>query len=224
MTDSVDAPATLIGIVGYSAILDSYPLGPPLMTGLESALADADHVTIENFTWSPVHIVQRFENDEMPKPERLVLIGLSATTTKPGQVQACQWQGGQASELAVQERVYEAVTGIVDLENTLMIGEYFKAWPNECFTVEADMQANTFGRLVMADSEGWGADEKALQKHFGFSPTEQRQRIITMAEDIARNGEKTTQVLHDKSAASLTPVQPFIQNHAIRPKGKRHDG
>jgi len=112
------------------------------------------------------------------------------------------------------------VTGIVDLENTLMIGEYFKAWPSECFTVEADMQANTFGRLVMADSEGWGADEEALNEHFGFSPAEQRQRIISMAENIARNGEKADQVLHEKSAASLTPVQPFIQNHAIRQKGK----
>jgi len=216
---TVDAPATLIGIVGYSAILDSYPLGPPLMSGLESALADAPNVTIENFTWSPVHIVQRFENDEMPKPERLVLIGLTATTINPGNVYACQWRGGKATEVAVQERVYEAVTGIVDLENTLMIGEYFKAWPNECFTIEADMQPNTFGRLVMADSEGWGTDESALEEHFGFSPADQRQRIISMAGDIARYGEKTSLTLLEKSAESLTPVQPFIQNHAVSQKG-----
>ena len=222
MNASIDAPATLIGIVGYSAILDSYPLGPPLMTGLETALFDADNVTVENFTWSPVHIVQRFENEEMPRPDRLVLIGLSATSSKPGNVLACQWRGGQASELAVQERVYEAVTGIVDLENTLMIGEYFKAWPKECFTVEADMQANTFGRLVMADSEGWGKDENTLLEHFGFSPSEQCQRIISMAEDIARHGEEATVKLHEKSAASLTPVQPFIQNHAISQKGNSH--
>lgn len=215
MALSSDTPATLIGIVGYSAILDTYPLGPLLMTGLETALADAAHVTVENFTWSPVHIVQRFENDEMPKPERLILVGLTATTVKPGNVHACQWRGGEATELAVQERVYEAVTGIVDLENTLMIGEYFKAWPDECFTIEADMQANTFGRLVMADSEGWGQDESALLEHFGFSPAEQRQRIIDMAEDLARNGENTTQVLREKTAESLTPVQPFIQNHAL---------
>jgi len=224
MTLSIDnpadgKPATLIGIVGYSAILDSYPLGPPLMSGLETALADAAHVTVENFTWSPVHIVQRFENDEMPKPDRMVLIGLSATTTNPGNVTACQWHGGKATELAVQERVYEAVTGIVDLENTLMIGEYFKAWPTECFTIEADMQPNTFGRLVMADSEGWGKDENALKEHLGFSPDEQRQRIISMAEDIARNGENTSTVLNKKSAESLTPVQPFIQNHAVSQKG-----
>lgn len=222
MTTSNDAPATLIGIVGYSAILDSYPLGPPLMAGLETALADAVHVSVENFTWSPVHIVQRFQNDEMPRPDRLVLIGLSATSRRPGDVQACQWRGGEASELAVQERVYEAVTGIVDLENTLMIGEYFKAWPKECFTVEADMQGNTFGRLVMADSEGWSADENALLEHFGFSPTEQRQRIINMAADIARNGDKTELSLAEKSAASLTPVQPFIQNHAVSKKSKSH--
>ena len=216
---TTDNPDTLIGIVGYSAILDSYPLGPPLMAELETALADAAHVTVENFTWSPVHIVQRFENDEMPRPERMVLIGLSATTINPGNVLACQWHGGKASELTVQERVYEAVTGIVDLENTLMIGEYFKAWPSDCFTIEADMQPNTFGRLVMADSEGWGTDENALKEHFGFSPAEQRQRIVNMAVDIALQGVNTSLTLHEKSAESLTPVQPFIQNHAVSQKG-----
>ena len=100
-----------------------------------------------------------------------------------------------------------------------MIGEYFKAWPTECFTIEADMQPNTFGRLVMADSEGWGTNENALKEHFGFSPDEQRQRIISMAEDIARHGEKTSLKLQEKSAESLTPVQPFIENHAVSQKG-----
>jgi len=169
-----------------------------------------------------VHIVQRFENNEMPKPERLVLIGLSAISQKPGVVKASRWVGGSASELAVQERVYEAVTGIVDLENTLMIGEYFKAWPTECFIVEADMQGNTFGRLVMADSEGWASDENALLDHFGFSPAKQRQQIIDMAQDIARNGHNASLPLNEKSAESLTPVRPFIQNHAVSRVGKSH--
>ena len=223
MVDSVESPSTLIGIVGYSAILDSYPLGPGLMAGLEAELADAANITVENFTWSPVHIVQRFENHEMPRPDRLVLIGLCAISQTPGRVRTCRWRGGAASEQTVQERVYEAVTGIVDLENTLMIGEYFKAWPTECFTVEADMQANTFGRLVMADNEGWADNEKALREHFGFSPLEQRQRIIDLAQNLARNGDDTALVLQDKSADSLTPVQPFIQNHAIRQKDTSRD-
>ena len=84
------------------------------------------------------------------------------------------------------------------------------------------MQANTFGRLVMADSEGWSKDEDALLEHFGFSPKQQCQRIIDMAEDIARHGEATALPLLDKSAASLTPVQPFIQNHAATQKGNTH--
>ena len=81
------------------------------------------------------------------------------------------------------------------------------------------MQPNTFGRLVMADSEGWGTDENALKEHFGFSPAEQRQRIVNMAVDIALQGVNTSLTLHEKSAESLTPVQPFIQNHAVSQKG-----
>ncbi len=211
--------STLVGIVGYTAILDSFPLGPPLMSSLETEFSDAPHITVENFTWSPVHIVQKFQSNEMPRPDRIVMIGLNAVSRQPGDVHACSWHGGPADELAVQERVYEAVTGIVDLENTLMIGEYFKAWPDECFTVEADMPADTFGRLVIADSEGWGQDELALTQHLGFSPLEQRQRIIAMAADIARNGHRTGVQLQEKSPDTLTPVKPFIENHAVKRSG-----
>ncbi len=184
------------------------------MEKLETALEDDPHISVENFTWSPVHIIQRFQNDEMPRPDRIVLVGASAVSRTPGMVQAFKWAGGSADEAEVQERVYEAVTGIVDLENTLMIGEYFKAWPDECYTVEADYQANTFGRLVLADNEGWADDEEALKLHFGYSPYAQQAEIIETTLDIARNGLGASHHLGEKSSKTLTPPNPFIENHA----------
>ena len=115
-------------------------------------------VAIENMTWSPLHIVQRFQDQTATRPERLVLVGGASRSARPGRVRAFHWKGGQLPEQAVQDRIYEAVTGVIDIENTLVIGEYFGVWPQECFVVEADMPANTFGRLVIADSERWPPD------------------------------------------------------------------
>ncbi len=133
---------------------ESYPLGPHLLEELEAIFGEDPNVILENFTWSPVHIVQRLQGGEMERPDRVILVGLAADTNKPGTVSAHRWIGGSQPEVMVQERIYEAVTGIVDLENTLMIGSYFKVWPTECLTVEVDLAADTFGRLVMAENGG----------------------------------------------------------------------
>lgn len=213
----MDRPATIIGIVGYSAILDCFPLGPHLMQALQAAVVDEPNIVIENFTWSPVHIVQRFETGEMSRPARIVLVGQAALSEKAGEVYACEWLGGSQSELKVQERVYEAVTGIVDLENTLMIGEYFRVWPKECFTVEVDLPGSTFGRMVMADTQGW-ADDDALAAHFGYSPKAVRDQIVHAALELARNGVKTSVALRPKTAETLVPLKAFTANHFVAPE------
>ena len=62
----------IVGIVGYSAVVDSYPLGPKLMEELEVAFAEYPEVVVENFTWSPVHIVQRFQDGGLERPDRII--------------------------------------------------------------------------------------------------------------------------------------------------------
>lgn len=201
-----------MGIVGYSAILDPYPLGPPLMHGLQTAVSDLPDVHVENFTWSPVHIVQRFQTGEMARASRIVLIGSAAVSTQPGAVRTYRWAGGGRDPLEVQERIYEAVTGIVDLENTLMIGAQFEVWPQETFTVEADLPSDVFGRMVMADNEGASADDDYASV-VGFSPAAQRDALIKTAAALARHGRAADVEWQDKCAAGLAPVRPFIENH-----------
>ena len=208
-------PRVLVGIVGYSPILDGYPLGPLLLRDLEAALAASPHVTVENFTWSPVHIVQRFETGEMARPDRVVLVGAAAVAREPGRVRAFRWRGGQLPEAELQERVYQAVTGIVDLENTLMIGSYFGAWPDACFTVEAALEPDLFGRMVLAESEGW-ATEQELARHLGYSPMAVRREMVRQATAIATRGAAADLPLLDKAADSLAPLRPFAEHHALK--------
>lgn len=204
---------TLIGIVGYTPVPESYPLGPRLMRALEGSVPGA---RVENMSWSPIHIVQRFQDAGAVRPGRLVLVGGASVSTAPGAVRAFCWTGGTLPASAVQERVYEAVTGVVDIENTLMIGEQFEVWPGETFTVELDMPADTFGRMVIADSEGW-ADDDALSAHLGFSPAAMISEAARLGAALARAGTEAEVGLRPKSAEALVPVGRFIRNFAREP-------
>src|ERR1700694_1281725 len=68
-------PFTLVGIVGFSPVLDCYPLGAFLWRDLEACLVGHPSVRVENMTWGPLHVVQRFQDPAEPRPDRLVLIG-----------------------------------------------------------------------------------------------------------------------------------------------------
>lgn len=190
------------------------------MTDIEAALAGATPaVRVENFTWSPVHVVQRFQTGEMQRPGRVVLVGQAAVSSAPGTVKAFRWRGGQRDNQEMQERIYEAVTGIVDLENTLIIGAHFGVWPEECFTVEADLPADTFGRMVIAENEKV-ADEKELAGTLGFSSAETRAETVRVAAALAKDGCAADIALADKTAGVLAPVQPFTETHIAVAAGK----
>ena len=210
----MSAPTVMVGIVGYSAVVESYPLGPKLLEELESIFGDNPNVILENFTWSPVHIVQRLQGGEMTRPDRIVLVGLAAGSSKPGTVAVHRWVGGTQPEVKVQERIYEAVTGIVDLENTLMIGSYFNVWPDECLTVEADLAPDTFGRLVMAENKNKDSEDE-LSRDLGYSPFAVRAQMVEAVRMLVLEGVQATGVkIAEKNADMLLPVRSFSETHA----------
>ncbi len=205
------SPAVLIGIVGFSPVLDFYPLGPKLMVALESELGGRKNVAVENMTWSPIHVVQRFQDAGARRPDRLILVGASAVCHQPGRVQSFRWMGGRLPDLVMQERIYEAVTGIVDLENTLIVGAHFGVWPDEAFSVEIDLAADTFGRMVIADNEGWASDA-TLADHLGFSPAAATAALVEATVALAVDGPAAQISVEPKSAASFAKIEPFIRN------------
>ncbi len=220
MHGAMSEPETLVGIVGYTPVLECYPLGPRLMGALEREVGTLPGTRVENLTWSPIHVVQQFQDVGAWAPARIVLVGAAALCERPGRVRAFRWDGGTLPESVVQARVYEAVTGIVDIENTLMIGEHFGVWPAEVYSVEADLQADAFGRMVIADSDGWG-DERSLELHLGFSPARVTAELARLAGGLARCGGAGDVELHAKSATLLAPVAPFARNRTVGGRGAR---
>ena len=143
----------LIGIVGYSPVLDSYPLGPNLMNNLKERDWANINVDVQNMTWSPIHVTQRLQENKL-EFDRVVLVGSKTISTNPGRVESYKWKSKKVDEIKIQERIFEGVTGVVSLENTLVIGDYFKIWPKEVFTVEVDLPGEVFGDIVIAENQG----------------------------------------------------------------------
>lgn len=208
MTSS--ATRTMIGIVGFSPVLDCYPLGPRLMAALTERLVDHPTVEIENMTWSPIHIVQRFQDEDMRRPDRLIMVGAATVSREPGRVDSYCWTGGKLPDQAVQDRIYEAVTGVVDIENTLVIGDHFGVWPAECFVVEVDLPADCFGRLVIAENEKW--TNMTLTADLGFSPLRVIEAIVDITAKLA-TVRSAALLVPPKVATALSPQSSFLRNH-----------
>jgi len=211
------AATTIIGVVGFTPVLDPYPLGPRLMAELEVRCAGMPEVSLRNMTWSPIHIVQQFEDMGADLPDRIVLVGAASVCACPGRVRAWRWSGGCLPDAAMQERIYEAVTGVVDLENTLMIGEKFGIWPTKCYTVEAELPAETFGTMVMAETRKLSS--ASLVRGLGFDPALTIARLAATATCLARGDDRDLAGL--KQAADLVPVTSFHHATTTGPAPRR---
>ena len=141
----------LIGIVGYYGFVRGYPLGPELMERLNAA-AWPDGVEIREMNWGPVAIVQDFQA-AAAKPERVVLVGALDRGLPAGAVSCRRWAGGALDAAAVQRRMFEAVTGVISLDNLLVVGAQFGIWPPETYTVELQWPESGLGDLVLGEIE-----------------------------------------------------------------------
>jgi hydrogenase maturation protease len=141
----VIALRVLVGGVGYRFLRD-HALGPLLADRLAPGARDG--IEVEDVSYHPVGFVQNLQERE--PYDRLVVVGAVARGRPPGTVEAYRWQGPLPPAKEVQERVAEAVTGVISLDNLLIVGGAFGALPDDVRVVE-----------VEPADEGWGE---------GFSP------------------------------------------------------
>jgi hydrogenase maturation protease len=135
----------LVGGVGYRFLRDG-ALGLYITDTLAARAGDG--IEVEDLGYHPIGFVQNLQ--ERPPYDRIVLVGAVARGRTPGTLEAYRWSHALPDEREIQERVSEAVTGIISLDNLLIISEAFGALPEDVRVVEAEP----------AD-EGWGD---------GFSP------------------------------------------------------
>ena len=133
---------TLIAGVGYSNLSD-LSVGP-LVTAQLRREAWPEHIEVEDLSYGPVAVVHRFA-EAAPPYRRLVLVGAADRGRKAPPVRCYRWDGVLPPAEEVQARVAEAVTGVIDLDNLLVVTGHFGALPAEVFIVEVQPLATDFG-------------------------------------------------------------------------------
>lgn len=114
-----------------------------------------DGIIVEDLSYGPIAVVQRFEDDPPPQRfDRAVFVAAAARGDgrRPGTITAYRWDAILPSPERIQGAVGEAVTGVIALDNTLVVAQHFRALPNEVLVVEVEPELHeageTFGPVV----------------------------------------------------------------------------
>ncbi|MDQ3809871.1 MAG: hypothetical protein M3336_06225 [Chloroflexota bacterium] len=122
-----------------------------------TAAPSAPDVVVEDLSYSPIAVVWRLE-DEPPSQRfrRIVLVsGISRGGARvPGTITAYRWDGVLPPPDEVQRAVCDAVTGVICVDNTLVIGRHFGALPGDVVVVEVEPLAHEFGDTFSAPVAG----------------------------------------------------------------------
>lgn len=207
---------TLIGIVGYYGFVRGYPLGPELMERLR-AVAWPKAVEIREMNWGPVAIVQDFQASA-DKPERVVLVGALDRGLADGTVTCRRWAGGTLALEAVQRRMFEAVTGVISLDNLLVIGAHFDIWPDETYSIELQWPESGLGDLVLGEIDVNHASGQVV----GERPiSAENDRIVQRLVDAIRRLalDAAPQDVQPLAVGQLTPVAPVLHHRFLDDMG-----
>ena len=132
----------LIGGVGYTNLRD-LSVGPVIVPELQQLDWPAG-VEIDDLSLGgPIAAVHRFR--EAPLYDRVVLFGAVARGRQPGQIYRYRWDRSLPDRDEIQMRVAEAVTGVISLDNLLIVGGYFGIWPPDVVVVEVEPYNEDWG-------------------------------------------------------------------------------
>ncbi len=100
---------------------------------------------LENLSFGAIAVLQWFQ-DYPGKYERVVFISAAEREGRePGTLDVYRWDFSPLDEQIVQECVAESVTGIISLNNLMMILQYFQALPPDVVVVEIEPVDSTIG-------------------------------------------------------------------------------
>jgi hydrogenase maturation protease len=136
---------TLIAGVGYSNLSD-LSVGP-LAAAQLCRETWPEHIEVDDLSYGPIAVVHRFA-EASPPYRRLVLVGSAARGGRAAQMRCYRWRRVLPPAEEVQARVAEAVTGVIDLDNLLVVAQQFGALPEEVFVIEIQPVVTEFGLVL----------------------------------------------------------------------------
>ncbi len=136
----------LVGGVGYRNLRDG-SLGPHLADTLAERAGDG--IEVEDLSYHPVGLHQNLIERE-PYDRMVLAAAVSRAGRAPGTIDIYRWDRRLPSTERIQDRISEAVTGVISVDNLLIVCTALGGLPEDTRVVE-----------VEPADEGWGE---------GFSP------------------------------------------------------
>lgn len=139
------AKKVLVGGIGYRNLRD-HSVGVAVVEHL--SLRDWPRgVHVEDVSYGPIAVLQRLQDEPPDEPfDRAVLVSAVPREGRaPGAVSAYRWDGVLPSEELIQRSVADAVTGVIFLDNTVIVTAYFGGLPDEVVVVEVEPELHEFG-------------------------------------------------------------------------------
>ena len=125
-----------IGTVGYHN-LRNHSVGPAILSQLQ-AMQWPPSVELDELNWGPIAIVQKFQALSEAFDRIVLIAAVERGERKIGEVSLYRWMGKLPNEEMIQRCVGDAVTGVISVDNLLIIGEFFKIWPAETFVLDIE--------------------------------------------------------------------------------------
>ena len=132
----------LVSGIGYSNQSD-LSFGRVLLAEL-AEMSWPDNVRVEDLNFGPIMIYQWLEESPV-KFDRVVLVGAANRGREPGTLEASPWDGALPDAAGIQACVEEAITGVISMQNLLVVCKHFGVLPDDVTIVEIEPEKEDFG-------------------------------------------------------------------------------
>lgn len=134
----------LIAGVGYRNMHDTSVGSLVLPVLAEQSWPPEEQVEILDLFFGPVHTIHWLQ-DRPDHFTRVVFVSAVERGRAPGTITAYRWDRALPDATAIQERVTEAVTGLVSLDAMLIVTGHFGVLPDDVRVVEVEPLETAWG-------------------------------------------------------------------------------
>lgn len=133
----------LVAGVGYQHLSD-LSFGSVMVERMQE-MEWPEEVWVEDFGWGPISILHWFEESPGKRFERAIFAGAVERGREPGGLYTYAWLAQKPDPEVVQDRISEALTGVISLENLLVIAQHFEALPADTTVIELEPVEQDWG-------------------------------------------------------------------------------
>ncbi len=137
----------LVAGVGYRNLRD-LSVGP---LAVERFGPSTERVDVEDLSYGPIDVLFMLQRRE-PYSAAIFITAVHRDRA-PGTVTRVRWNHSPIAVDVLQERVAEAVTGVISLDNLLHICAHFRALPSDVTLIEIEPTDDTWGEALSPDGQ-----------------------------------------------------------------------